>query len=221
MSERQPDYDPLRPIAPQMKWVIVGVAGLLLGAWEMVFHIAFMGLPMITGHRLNALIAAGLVTLVIVASFLLIQQYEQQLAAAVRELQRKNDALRDHEVERDLRLLELSRDLALALVDINNKCDIALTYPKSVDSLETLAEVKARATELYEVQRALVELERQGAALIDYLPAILGDYQRHRELQSARMEVAAEDTPAGDVPAPLPAPPEPLPERLGVDRAAH
>ena len=63
MSHPHPEYDGWRPIAPQIKWLIVGIVVLLLGAWELLFHLTLMGLPMITGHRLNALVAAGLVAL--------------------------------------------------------------------------------------------------------------------------------------------------------------
>ena len=46
MAQPHPGYDPYRPLAPQLKWVIVGIVALVLGAWEIAFHLWFMGLPM-------------------------------------------------------------------------------------------------------------------------------------------------------------------------------
>src|SRR5689334_6718840 len=105
-------------MAPHAKWWIVGVVFVLLGIWELAFHRWFMEVPMILGHRLNALIAASLVAVVVLATFVLIQRYEQRVAALADELKRKNAALRALEAERDIRLVALARDLALALADI-------------------------------------------------------------------------------------------------------
>jgi hypothetical protein len=180
MLQQHSEYDPFRPVAPQMKWLIVGAAALLLGAWELTFHLWFMGLPMVAAHRFNALVAGLLVAGVVLASFTLIQQYEQQTAATVETLRQKNEALRTLETERDERLLNLAGDLALALVDVTNKCEIALTYPNSNDPMETLAAVKARIHELYGVERSLVDLEREGSAVAAGLPSILEGYERSR-----------------------------------------
>jgi hypothetical protein len=67
---------------------------LILGAWELAFHLWMMDLPMLLGHRLNALIGTALVAAVVLATFALIQRYEQRLAVAVRALNEKNEALR-------------------------------------------------------------------------------------------------------------------------------
>jgi hypothetical protein len=176
-------YVPLRPITAQVKWWIVAVAALLLGAWEMLFHVQFMELPMIIGHRLNAGVAAVLVGAVVLAFFVLLQQYEQQLAAAAEALRQKNEALRALEAGRDSRLLDLTRDLALALVDITNHCEIALSLPETGDARKTLADVNARARRLHTVARALLELEREGAEQSHPLPALLEGCERAREIQ--------------------------------------
>src|SRR5262249_17386771 len=100
--------------AGRIKWWLVGIVAVLLGAWELAFHTWFMSVPMVTGHRLNALIAALLVGGVLLAAFRLLQQYEEQLATAAEELRQKNEALSLLEAERDTRLFQLARDLALA-----------------------------------------------------------------------------------------------------------
>ena len=89
MAHPHPDYDPYRPLAPQLKWIIVGIVALVLGAWQIAFHLWFMGLPMLTGHRLNALIAAVLVAGVLLAFFVLIQDYERQLSRCAERMGRK------------------------------------------------------------------------------------------------------------------------------------
>ena len=103
----------------------------------------------------------------------------------MRALQERTEALRALEVERDTRLLDLARDLALALVRITDQCEIALQFPAAGDATETLASVKAQAHDLYEVQRALVALERDGTGITRYLPAILEDYERRRPARAA------------------------------------
>ena len=149
-----PDY--LRPVAPGIKWWVVAITALLLGLWEIVFHSWFMGFPMVTGHRLNALISAALVAVVTLAFFRLIQAYEQRLARAAVALRERNEALRALEAERDTRLLELSRDLALALAEILWRCAEARQLPKAFDAQETLATVETRADELQSVIRAKI-----------------------------------------------------------------
>jgi hypothetical protein len=179
MSEKSPFSDPLRPVAPQVKWWIVVAVFLLLGAWELFFHYGFMDLPMVTWHRLNVLVGASLVTMTILASFVLIQGYEQKLAAAAAALKEKNEALRALEAERDTRLLDLSRDLALALADITYRCEEARQLPKAFDPVEVLTTVESRASALQSVIRAMVQLRDRGDGLTDWVPAVLEEYEEY------------------------------------------
>lgn len=184
-------YDPVRPIAPQAKWWIVGAVVILLTAWELVFHLFMMGLPMVLGHRLNALIAAVLVSGAVLGFFVIIQGYERQLAATAVALREKNEALRAFEAERDTRLLDLARDLALTLVDISDRCEIALSLSGPPDARATLAEVRDRASQLQLVVRALIGLREDGTGLTEFLPAVLETYERHGEPQPAAAPTAA------------------------------
>src|SRR6266542_140600 len=154
MSNQTIRYDRWRPVIPQLKWLIVGVVILLLGVWELFFHTLYMHLPMVAGHEVNVLGAALLLTGALLALFGVIQMYERQSADTGRLLDEKTQALLAHDTQRDRELLDLTRDLALALVEITDRCDSALTFPETVDPLETLAVVKARAQELYQVERA-------------------------------------------------------------------
>jgi hypothetical protein len=179
---QQPPFEPsLRPVAPNARWWILGIVFVLLAAWEAAFHRWFMDLPMITGHRLNALIAAGLVALVVLATFVLIQRYEQRLAALADELKRKNEALRALEAERDTRLVDLARDLALALAEIVTRCEVARGLPESVNAVEEFAAIEARAHVFQTVISSMIDLKHEGAGLTEVLPSILEEYQRHRE----------------------------------------
>jgi hypothetical protein len=180
-----PFYDPLRPIAPQAKWWIVGVVAVLLGAWEFVFHLTMMGLPIVTGHRLNVLVAAGLVAGTVLALFVVIQRYEQQLASAAVALREKNEALRALEAERDTGLLDLARDLVLTLVDITEQCETARGLADPSRVTEALARVEERARGLQSVVRSLISLREEGAGLTEFLPAVLDDYRRHHEASPA------------------------------------
>lgn len=171
--------DPLRPVAPQAKWWIVVAVFLLLGAWELFFHYRFMGLPMVTWHRLNVLVGASLVTMTVLASFVLIQGYERRLAAAAAALKEKNEALRALEAERDTRLLDLSGDLALALADIINRCEEVRQLPKAFDPVEALAAVESRASALQSVIRAMIELRDRGDGLTEWVPAVLEEYEAY------------------------------------------
>lgn len=182
----------LRPVAPGIKWWVVGIAAVLLGLWEVIFHAEFMRLPMVTGHRLNALVSILLVAGVTLAFFRLIQGYEQRLARAAAALREKNEALRALEAERDTRLLDLSRDLALALTDILWRCEEARQLPKTFDAQETLSAVEARAHELQQVIRAMVELRDHGDGLTDRVPAILEEHQRYLQ-EHPRKEVKLTD----------------------------
>jgi len=189
-NEAFPDY--LRPVAPLIKWWVVGIAALLLGLWEIVFHAWFMGLPMVSGHRLNALVSAVLVAGVTLAFFRLVQGYEQRLARAAAALREKNEAFRALEAERDTRLLDLSRDLALALAEILWRCEEARQLPKAFDAQKTLTAVETRIHELQSVIRAMVELRHHGDGLTDKVPAILEEYQRYRD-EHPRKEVQLTD----------------------------
>jgi signal transduction histidine kinase len=181
MSQQSPFDDTLHPIAPQAKWWIVGMVFLVLGAWELAFHLWMMDLPMVTGHRLNALIGAGLVAVVVLTTFVLIQRYEWQLVAAAEALQQKSEALQALEAERDTRLVDLAADLALVLTEIIDQCEVALRLSDAGKAPEALAAVGARAHELGAVVRSLVEMKRKGDGLTNRLPAILEEYQRHRD----------------------------------------
>jgi hypothetical protein len=181
MSQQSPFEVSLRPVASQARWWIVGMVFLILGAWELTFHLWMMDLPMLLGHRLNALIGAALVAGVVLATFALIQSYEQRLAAAVRALTEKNEALRALEAERDSRLVDLAGDLSLALAEIVDECEVALSLPTKNSTPETLTAVQARAKKLGGVVHSLVELRQQGDSLTRSLPAILEEYQRYRE----------------------------------------
>jgi hypothetical protein len=176
-----PFYDPLRPVAPQARWWIVGAVVVLLGAWELLFHLTMMGLPIVTGHRLNALVAAALVSGTVLGCFIVVQRYEQQLAAAAVALRQKNEALRALEAERDTRLVDLARDLALILGDITTQCHVALSLSVPGTDRKTLQAVKERAEELPAVVRSLIELREDGAGLTEFLPAVLETYERYRE----------------------------------------
>lgn len=187
-----------RPVAPQAKWWIVGVVFVLLGVWELAFHRWFMDVPMILGHRLNALIAASLVAVVVLATFVLIQRYEQRLAAMADELKRKNEALRALEAERDTRLVALARDLAVALADIVTRCEVARGLPEDIDAAEEFAAIEARAHTFQTVISAMIDLKHEGAGLTEALPSILDEYQRHRE---AHPKQAPSSRPAPELPA--------------------
>jgi hypothetical protein len=187
MTECLAAYDPIRPVAPRARWWIVVTVVTALGLWGLIFHWFFMGLPMVLGHRVNFLVAAVLVTGVILAFFVLIQGYEQELAAAAVALRERNEALRTLEAERDTRLLDLARDLALALVEISNQCEIALGMPDSTDTLGTLSGVKDRADQIHSVVRSLIELRQEGTGLTEFLSAVLEDYRRFRETQAAKV----------------------------------
>jgi hypothetical protein len=176
----------LRPVAPHVKWWIVGLAALLLGAWELFFHTTYMSLPMATWHRINVLVGAVLVGATVLAAFVVIQNYEQRLAAAARALDEKNEALRSLEAERDTRLLDLSRDLALALADIIFTSEAARGLPRTCDPIAALQKVEERAGELQTVIRAMVQLRDRGDELTDRLPAILAEYQAYAEAQRLR-----------------------------------
>jgi hypothetical protein len=181
MAQQSPFDDTLRPVAPQAKWWIVGIVFLVLGAWELAFHLWMMDLPMITGHRLNALIGAGLVAGVVLATFILIQRYEQRLAEAAASLREKNEALRSLEAERDTRLVSLAQDLVLGLVEINSQCEIALGASGPSHAAETLRIVKQRVDDLGATVRAIVEMKQDGSGLIHPLPAILEEHEKHRD----------------------------------------
>jgi hypothetical protein len=172
--------EPLRPIAPQAKWWIVGWVAFLLGAWELVFHSWFMGLSMVVGHRLNALIAALLVAIVVLAAFHLIQDYERRLAEAARALAEKNEALRALEAERDTRLVDLARDLAFAVANLNVLCDVAEGLPTPAVTVGVIEDLRAHARQLQPVVNSLLELKHDGQGLTTALPAILTDYERSR-----------------------------------------
>jgi signal transduction histidine kinase len=181
MTQELSIYDPIRPIAPRAKWWIVGAVVVVLGLWELVFHWFLMDLPMLVGHRVSFLMGAGLVTGVVLAFFRLIQDYEQELARATAAIREKNEALRALEAERDTRLLNLAGDLAVALADITQECEIALNLGGPKTAVESLTTIKARSDELQTVIRALIDLRRHGVGLTEYLPAVLDDYQRHRD----------------------------------------
>ena len=134
---------------------------------------------MATWHRLNVLAGASLVAMTVLANFILIQAYEQRLAAAAAALQERNEALRKLEAERDSRLLDLSRDLALALADIIGHCEAARQLPRAGDAAQALAAVEDRAQALQSVIRAIVQLRDRGEGLTDFVPAILAEYEEH------------------------------------------
>jgi hypothetical protein len=189
MSDQQTRYDGWRPVIPQLKWITIGVVIVLLGVWEIYYHAGFMQLPMIVGHGVNVLGAGLLVTGGLLVLFAVLQMYERQSADRGRVLDEQTQGLLIHDAQRDRQLLDLARDLALALVEITNRCDLALRFPEAVDARETLAAVKARAQELYRVERALVDLEQDEATLLRDMNALLYDYQSERsqtkELSSA------------------------------------
>jgi hypothetical protein len=185
MSDELPFYDPLRPIAPQAKWWIVGAVMLLLGAWELSFNRLMGHLPVATAHHVSAIVAALLVTGVTLAVFRLIQRYERQLARSAVALRRKNEALRGLEAERDTGLLDLARDLALALVEITEQCEIARGLADPAHAMEALARVEERARHLQTAVHSLIDLREEGTGLTEYLPPILDDYHRHRKVAPA------------------------------------
>jgi hypothetical protein len=76
--------------------------------------------------------------------------------------------------------LDLKHYLALARVEITDRCDTALSLLGSVEPLKVLAAVKARAEALFGVERAPVDLEREEATLIRDLDALLYDSQLQR-----------------------------------------
>jgi hypothetical protein len=162
----------------------VGIVAVLLGAWEIAFHAWFMSVPMITGHRLNALIAAILVGSVLLVAFRLIQQYEEQLAAAAEELRQKNEALSRLEAERDTRLFELARDLALALAGVTANCEVALGLPDARAGMDAIASAGTHADRIQGIVRRLIDLEHTSDGLVDSLPAILDAYERAQQEQA-------------------------------------
>jgi signal transduction histidine kinase len=168
-------------LAPQAKWWLVGMVLLALGAWELSLHHWRMHLPAATVYPLDALVGASLVGLVLLAAFALIQRREQQLATTAESLRRTSEALRSLEAERDSRLVDLARDLAVVLAEIIERCEIAERLPEAEKASEALTAVKARADELGAIVRSLVELKQEGAAVVTPLPEILVEYQRHRE----------------------------------------
>jgi hypothetical protein len=167
-------------LAPQAKWWLVGMVSLALGAWELSLHHWRMHLPAATVYPLDALVGASLVGLVLLAAFALIQRREQQLATTAEYLQRTSEALRSLEAERDSRLVDLVRDLGVVLVKIIVTCEIAQQLPEAGKASEALAAVKAQADELGAIVRSLADLKQEGA-VVTPLPAILEEYQRHRE----------------------------------------
>jgi hypothetical protein len=177
-----PLYDSLRPIARQIKWWIVGAVVVLLGLWDLAFHLFLMRLPMAMGHRLNVLMAAILVAVTVLALFRIIQQYEQQLASAAVALREKNEALRALESERDTGILDLARDLALVLVDLMEQCEVARKLTDPARATEALARVEERAHELQSVLRSLIDLREDGAGLTEYLSPVLDDYCERRTI---------------------------------------
>jgi hypothetical protein len=156
-----------RPVAPQARWWIVGSVFVILGAWQMAFHFWLMNLPMLVGHRVNALVGAVLVAGVVLATFVLIQRYEQSLADAAAKLREANEALRALE--------------ALVLLEIDSRCDIALGLAEPGHAVETLRVVKERVTDMSKVARGLIEMKQDGSGLVEPLPAILDEYEQHRE----------------------------------------
>jgi hypothetical protein len=180
MSGRIPPDDRWRLVVPQLRWVTVGIVVVLLGVWELYYHAEFMNLPMAVGHGVNLLGAALFVTGGLLAIFAVLQMYERQTADAGRLLDEKTQGLLAHDAAQDLQLLDLTRDLALALVEINERCDLALAFPESADPFEALRAIKGRAQALYHVEQALVELERDEATLVQDLNALLYDYYSQR-----------------------------------------
>jgi hypothetical protein len=170
-----PYYDPLRPIAPQAKWWIVGAVMLLLGAWELSFNRLMMHLPVATAHHVSAAVAALLVTGVTLAVFRLVQRYERHLAHAAVALRRKNEALRALEADRDTGLLNVARDLALVLVDLTEQCEVARGLADPAQVIQTLVRIQQRAHNLQAALRALIDLREEGTGLTEYLPPLLDD----------------------------------------------
>jgi hypothetical protein len=126
-------------------------------------------------------VGAALVGLVVLAAVALMQRREQQWATTANSLRRTSEALQSLEAERDSRLVGLARDLAVVLVEIMERCEIAERLPEAEKASEALTAVKARADELGAIVRSLVELKQEGAAVVMPLPEILEEYQRHRE----------------------------------------
>lgn len=179
-----PEY--LKPLAPSLKWWVVGLVAGLLIIWQAIFHSFFMDLPMVTGHRLNAIVGAVLVAGVTLAFFQLIQGYERQLAEAAQEYLERNERLRALEAGRDTRLLQLSQELALAIADILWRCEEARGLPKFCDPAETLAGVEERLHGLQTVVQAMVELREESKGLTEKVPAILEEYERYRRQHPPR-----------------------------------
>jgi hypothetical protein len=179
-QQQRPSVDPHRPMAAQAKWWIVGIVFLILGAWELAFHLWMMDLPMVVGHRLNALVGGSLVAGVVLVTFRLLQEYEQRLAAALEEVREKNEALRALEAERDSRLVDLARDLSLTIAEVVERCEVALQLPTAHGAPEALAAVRDRAGQLGAVARAMVELKQHGTSLTRQLSPILEEYERAR-----------------------------------------
>jgi hypothetical protein len=103
--------DPLRPVAPRLKWWLVGAVILLLGAWQVAFHLWFMHLPMLTGHRLNSAVGGLLVALTLLAALSLVQVYEERLAAGTRILWESDQRLRKELAARNQQILDRARVL--------------------------------------------------------------------------------------------------------------
>jgi len=182
--------------AGRIKWWLVGIVAVLLGAWELAFHTWFMSVPMVTGHRLNGLIAALLVGGVLLAAFRLLQQYEEQLATAAEGLRQKNEALSLLEAERDTRLFPLARDLALALAGVIANCEVALGLPDARAAMQAIAAAKTHAEGIQEVVRRLIALEHTSDGLLDSLPAILDAYDRERRREATTAAARAAAAPA-------------------------
>ena len=89
MSKPMADYDRWRPVIPQIKWLAIGVAVVLLSVWEMYYHAEFMKLPMLAGHGVKVLGAALFMTGGLLALFAVLQMYERQSAQRGRLLDEK------------------------------------------------------------------------------------------------------------------------------------
>jgi hypothetical protein len=107
---------------------------------------------------------------VVLATFILIQGYEQRLSEAAEALRQKNAALSALEAERDTRLVELASDLAVALADIVSRSEVALSFPGAVDAMEEFTAMERHAHEMQSVIDAMVQLRRNGARLDHHLP---------------------------------------------------
>jgi hypothetical protein len=90
-------------------------------------------------------------------------------------LRRKNEALRGLEADRDTGLLNVARDLALALVEITEQCEVARSLADPAHATEALAQIEERACRLQSAVRSLIDLREEGTGLTEDLPPLLDD----------------------------------------------